>query len=122
MNKQHDALTVALTGQLSIVLIAAAILALAASLFLLRRYRRAVIRSMQRRTPSEISTLTGFLPPGEPLKPPETMPPFTFVNTDTLSSTILKNKFLYKAIRLRPWLVAMVYTGAGLGIAHTLTA
>jgi hypothetical protein len=122
MNKQHDALTVALTGQLSIVLIAAAILALAASLFLLRRYRRAVIRSMQRRTRSEISTLTGFLPPGEPLKPPETTPPFTFVNTDTLGSTILKNNFLYKAIRLRPWLVAIVYTVAGLGFAATMTA
>ena len=122
MNKQHDALTVALTGQLSIVLIVAAIIALAASLFLLRRYRRAVIRSMQRRTRSEISTLTGFLPPGEPLKPPETMPPFTFVNTDTLGSTILKNNFLYKAIRLRPWLVAIVYTVAGLGFAATMTA
>jgi hypothetical protein len=47
MNKQSDALTVALTGQLSIVLIAAAVLALVLSLFLLWRYRRAMIKSMR---------------------------------------------------------------------------
>jgi hypothetical protein len=122
MNKQHDALTVALTGQLSIVLIAAAVLALAASLFLLRRYRRAVIRSMQRRTRSDISTPTGFLPPGEPLKPPESTPVFNFVDTQTLGATVFKSSFLYKKIRLRPWLVAVIYAVAGLCFAATMTA
>ena len=122
MNKQHDALTVALTGQLSIVLIAVAVLALAASLFLLRRYRRAVIRSMQRRTRSDISTPTGFLPPGERLKPPESTPVFNFVDTQTLGATVFKSSFLYKKIRLRPWLVAVIYAVAGLCFAATMTA
>ena len=63
MNKRPDALTVALTGQLFLVLVIAAILALAASLYLLRRYRRAVIKSMRRRTQSDIGTPTGYLPP-----------------------------------------------------------
>ena len=75
MNRQHDALTVALTGQLSMVLIAAAIFSLAASLFLLRRYRRAVIKSMQRRSKSDLSEPTGFLPPAEP-HPQAQPPPF----------------------------------------------
>jgi hypothetical protein len=122
MNKQFDALTVALTGQLSIVLIVAAVLALAASLFLLRRYRRAVIRSMQRRNRSEISTLTGFLPPGELHKPPETALVFNFVDTQTLSAIILKKNLLYRQIRRRPWLVAAIYAVAGLCFAATMTA
>ena len=122
MNTQHDPLTVALTGQLSIVLITAAVLALAASLFLLRRYRRAVIRSMQRRNRSEISTPTGFLPPGEPLKPLETAPAFNFVDTQALSAITLESNLLYRQIRRRPWLVAVIYAVAGVCFAATMTA
>ena len=122
MNKQHDALTVALTGQLSIVLIAAAILALAASLFLLRRYRRAVIKSMQRRSRSEILEPKGFLPPDEPHKTPEGALVFNFVDTETLNVAALKTNLLYKQIRRRPWLVAIIYAIAGLCFAATMTA
>ncbi len=122
MNKKFDALTVALTGQLSIVLIVAAVLALVASLFLLRRYRRAVIKSMRRRNRSEISTPTGFLPSGEPLKPPETAPAFNFVDTQKLSANVLKNNLLYRQIRQRPWFVAVIYAFAGLCFAATMTA
>ena len=122
MNKQHDPLTVALTGQLSIVLIAAAILALAASFFLLRRYRRAVIKSMQRRSRSEILEPTGFLPPDEPHKPPEITPVFNVVDTAALSGVARKNNTLYRQIRQRPCLVAIVYAVAGLCFAAMMTA
>jgi len=122
MNRQHDALTVALTGQLSMVLIAAAIFSLAASLFLLRRYRRAVIKSMQRRSKSDISEPTGFLPPEEPHQPPETTPVFKFVDIDTLDAVALKRNLHYRRIRRRPWVAAAIYAVAGTAFAATMTA
>ena len=122
MNKGNDALTVALSGQLWMVLIAAAILALAASLFLLWRYRRAVIKSMQRRSKSEILEPTGFLPPEEPHKPPETAAVFKFVDVDTLTAEALKKNLLYRQIRRRPWIAAAIYAVAGTAFAATMTA
>lgn len=122
MNRQHDALTVALTGQLSMVLIAAAFLALGASLFLLRRYRRAVIKSMQRRSKSEILEPTGFLPPEQPHKPPDTAPVFKFVDIDTLDAAALKRNLLYRQVRRRPWIAAAIYAAAGTAFAATMTA
>ena len=121
MNKQFEPLTVALTGQLSMVLIAGAILALAASLFLLWRYRRAVIKSMQRRSKSEILEPTGFLPPDELQKPPETMPSFNFVDIEALGAAALKKNLLYREIRWRPWIAAIVYAVAGIFFAATMT-
>lgn len=121
MNKQFDPLTVALTGQLSIVLITGAILALAVSLFLLRRYRCAVIKSMQRRSKSEILEPTGFLPPDEPQKPPETVPAFDFVDIEALGAAALKTNPLYRQIRWRPWIAAIIYAVAGLFFAATMT-
>lgn len=122
MNKQHDALTVALTGQLSMVLIAAALLALAASLLLLWRYRRAVIKSMQRRSRSEIATPTGYLPPEEPHKPPENPAVFTFIDTETVDAAVVKGNLLYRQIGKRPWIAATIYAVAGLAFAATMTA
>jgi hypothetical protein len=122
MNKQHDAITVALTGQLSMVLIAAAFLALGASLFLLRRYRRAVVKSMQRHGKSELLEPSGFLPPEAPHKPPDTAPIFKFVDIQTLDSAALKENLLYRQIRRRPWIAAAIYAVAGLGFAATMTA
>jgi hypothetical protein len=123
MNKPHDALTVALTGQLSIVLIAAAVLALAASLLLLWGYRRAVIKSMRRRSRSEIATPTGYLPPEEPHKPPEKPAVFTFIDTETIdAAAAVKSNLLYRQIRKRPWIAATIYAVAGLAFAATMTA
>lgn len=48
MSRGADALTVALTGQLTYILIVSAVLALAASFLLLFFYRRAVVQSMRR--------------------------------------------------------------------------
>jgi hypothetical protein len=122
MNKQHDALTVALTGQLSLVLIVAAVLALAASLFLLRRYRRVVIKSMQRRSRSEIATPTGFMPPEEPHKPPETPATFNVIDAAALGTAVVKTTLLYRQLRRQPWIAAAIYAVAGLAFAATMTA
>jgi hypothetical protein len=122
MNKQHDALTVALTGQLQMVLMAAAVLALAASLFLLWRYRRAVIESMRRRSRSEIATPTGYLPPDEPHRPPQSEVVFAFVDAAALDKNARQNNALYWQIRRRPWIAAAIYGVAGLCFAATMTA
>jgi hypothetical protein len=122
MNKQHDALTIALTGQLQIVLIVAAVLALAVSLFLLWRYRRAVIKSMQRRSRSEIATPTGYLPPDAPHRPPPSAAVFTLVDTAALDNDALRINALYRQTRRRPWIAAAIYTVAGLAFAAVMTA
>jgi hypothetical protein len=122
MKKQHDALTVALTGQLQMVLLVAAVLALAASLLLLWRYRRAVIESMRRRSRSEIATPTGYMPPDEPHKAPESAAVFTLVDTTALDKNTLRTNTLYRQIRRRPWIATAIYGVAGLCFAATMTA
>ncbi|MGH7797837.1 MAG: hypothetical protein ACREQ2_23495 [Candidatus Binatia bacterium] len=114
MNRQFDPLTVALTGQLSIVLITAAILALVVSLFILWRYRRAVIKSMRRRSRSEILESTGHMPPEEPHRPPDTALVFDF------ASASAKSNLLYRSGRRRPWLAALIYAVAGACFAATM--
>ena len=122
MNKQHDVLSAALTGQLPIVLIVAAVLSLAVSLLLLRRYRRAVLKSMQRRNRGEIAKPTGYLPPDEPHKPPDGAAVFNFIDVEAHDTKDIKRNLLYRRLRKRPWITAAIYTIAGLGFAATMTA
>ena len=82
MSRQSDTLTVALTGQLTFVLVVSALLALMASYLILRLYRRAVIKSMRRRSRSEILEPKGFLPPEPEHKPNDAALTFTFVTRD----------------------------------------
>ena len=79
MSRQSDTLTVALTGQLTFILVVSALLALMASYLILRLYRRAVIKSMRRRSRSEILEPKGFLPPEPEHKPNDAALTFTFV-------------------------------------------
>src|SRR5918996_4941548 len=79
MSQRSDALTVALTGQLSFILIVSAVLALIFSYLLLRLYRRAVIKSMRRRSRSEILEPKGYLPPEPEHKPNDAPLNFNFV-------------------------------------------
>ena len=113
MNKRFDILTVALTGQLAIVLITAAVLALVLSLFILWRYRRAVIKSMRRRSRSEILEPTGYMPPDQPQNPPGTELEFTFPKT-------AKRNPLYRRARRRPHFAALIYGIAGISFAATM--
>ena len=122
MNKQFDALTVALTGQLTLVLVVAAVLALAFSLFLLWRYRRAVIKSMQRRSRADLLEQKGFLPPDEPHKPPERELVFAFAGSEGRDASTAKKNRLYRQARRRPWLAAFVYAIAGVCFAATMAA
>jgi phosphate/sulfate permease len=122
MNRQFDPLTVALTGQLSMVLIVAAVLALAFSLFLLWRYRRAVVKSMRRRSRADLLEPKGFLPPDEPHKPQEGELLFTFVGADRHRASPVKKNLLYRQARRRPWLAAFVYAIAGICFAAIMAA
>lgn len=121
MGQRFDPLTVALTGQLSFVLAAAAVFALVVSLFLLHRYRRAVIKSMRRRGGSKIAEPTGFIPPDEPHALNETALTFNFVTTETLGAASKREQFLYRKTKRRPWIVALVYAIAGCCFAATMT-
>jgi hypothetical protein len=115
MDKQFDPLTVALTGQLSIVLVAAAIFALVVSLLILWRYRRAVIKSMRRRSRSQILAPPGHMPADEPHRPPDTALMFDF------ATAAAKSNLLYRYARRRPWFAALIYAIAGACFAATMT-
>lgn len=122
MSQRSDPLTVALTGQLFLVLAAAVVFALVVSLLLLHRYRRAVIKSMRRRGGSKIAEPTGFIPPEEPHPLNETALTFNFVTTETLGAENQRERLLYREAKRRPWLAALVYAVAGCCFAVTMTA
>jgi len=121
MSQRSDALTVALTGQLSFILIVSAVLALAASFLLLRLYRRAVIKSMRRRSRSEILEPKGFLPPETEHKPNDAPLNFTFVTRDATWANRDAATF-YSGANRRQWLIASVHIIAGCCFAAAMTA
>src|SRR5918996_5577909 len=112
MSQRSDALTVALTGQLSFILIVSAVLALIFSYLLLRLYRRAVIKSMRRRSRSEILEPKGYLPPEPEHKPNDAPLNFNFVTCDA-ARTNLDARGLYRRIYRRRGLIAFVHIIAG---------
>ena len=120
MKRQFDAVTIALTGQLAYILIGSTILALAASYLILRLYRRAVIKSMRRRSRSDLLEGKGFLPPEAELPPHETPLEFTFVTRASASKGDAAR--LYRTAVRRQWLAAGVQVIAGSAFAATMTA
>ncbi len=120
MSQRSDALTVALTGQLSFILTVSAVLALAASFLLLRLYRRAVVKSMRRRSRSEILEPKGFLPPESEHKPNDAPLNFSFV-TRAAARTNPDTATLYRSANRRQWLIAFVHIVAGCCFAAAMT-
>ena len=107
-----------LTGQLPEILEKAVPLALVASLLLLWIYRRAVKRSMGRRSGADET------PPGEGIKsaapPPEA--PLKFVMAGGAPTRDAAASTLEARGRAGPWRNAAIYTIAGIGYVLTLTA
>ena len=122
MSRQSDTLTVALTGQLTFVLVVSALLALIASYLILRLYRRAVIKSMRRRSRSEILEPKGFLPPEPEHKPNEAALTFSFVTRDSAQTNPGAAARLYRSANRRQWLVAFVHIIAGCCFAAAMTS
>jgi hypothetical protein len=121
MNHKSDALTVALTAQLSFVIIIATILAFIASFLLLRLYRRRVIKSMRRRSTSELLETKGYLPPEAEHKPNDAPLSFNFVDRVTVGAPGEAERLFRSARRLR-WLTASVHSLAGACFAAAMTA
>lgn len=121
MSLRPEALSVAFTGQLLFLLAAAAVLALAASGFFLYRYRRAVIRSMRRRSRDSIAEPTGHIPPETGRAPHETPIEFKLLSADSLRAGDRRKNRLYRRARSRPWLAALVYAAAGCAFAAVMT-
>src|SRR5688572_11647464 len=116
MNGSPDALTVAVTGNLPWILIAAAVLTWPVSWLLLRLYRRAVSRSMMARASGDARTITppGGLPSIEPVG----------VAALDVSTAILdtpESQTLLRHLSGRPWRAARVYALAALAYAVVLT-
>ena len=120
MSRQSDTLTVALTGQLTFILVLSAFLALIASYLILRLYRRAVIKSMRRRSRSAILEPKGFLPPEPEHKPNDAALTFTFVTRDAAQAN-RDAATLYRRANRRRLLVAFVHTIAGCCFAAAMS-
>ncbi|HEY3165765.1 MAG TPA: hypothetical protein VGK57_00955, partial [Candidatus Binatia bacterium] len=121
MSRRSDALTLALTGQLSFILIVSTVLALVASFLLLHLYRRAVIKSMRRRSRSEILEPKGFLPPESEHKPNDAPLNFSFV-TRAAARASRDAAAVYRSANRRRWLIAFVHGVAGCCFAAAMTA
>ena len=120
MSRQFDSVTVALTGQLFFILVAAAVLALIASYLLLRLYQRAVIKSMRRVGRSEILEPKGYLPPEPEHKPHDAPLNFNFIVRRALKANREATSLYRSAIRRR-WLAAFVHMIAGCCFAVVMT-
>jgi len=120
MSKRFDPFTVALTGQLSIILIVSTILAFVASYLLLRLYRRAVIKSMRRRSRSDILETHGFIAPELEHRPHDGALNFGFITRDSSYGDERSAK-LYRDAARSIRLTALVHIIAGSVFAATMT-
>ncbi len=121
MSQRSNPLTVALTGQFPLVLAVSALLALVVSLLILRRYRRAVTRSMRRRNRSDILELKQFSQAEPGHQSPKAPLEINLYSADPSRGTGAAKQLYNRAMR-RPWLGALVYCIAGWGFAAAMTA
>ena len=109
--------TVALTGQLLLILVVSGCLGLVASALLLRLYRRAVRRRMRRSTWTSAG-ITAATTPGTP-QPPSA--PLRIRYVDAVAREFASDgRALYLRARQAPWRAACVYAVGGLLFAAVL--
>src|SRR5574341_1135651 len=121
MFQRSVALTAALTGQLTFILIVSAILALIASCLFVRLYRRAVFVSMLRRSRSDVAEIRGYLPPEPEHKRHDAPLSFSFI-TRAAKDLSKNGKRLYRTVLWRRWRSGAIYAIAGACFAATMTA
>ena len=122
MNQRPDALTVALTGQLFFVLVAAAILALIVSWLTLRRYRSAVSRSMRRRGFERDARAHGLSAAQRTACAAGIRSPLSFHIGQPATAAGTGDDFLFRRAKRRNRLTAAIYAVAGICFAATMTA
>ena len=116
MNATYDPLTVALTGRLSTVLLLAPVLALLASLGLLKLYRRSVLRSMGARGGVPLTGRFEAPPaPGQPAKgEPAAVVLEEGYEREPAAADGPSGETLYAEAMRDPWRAAAIYAAAGL--------
>ncbi len=121
MSQRFGSITAALTGQSTFTLIVSAALALVASYLILRRFRRAVVKSMQRRSRNELFEPKGYLPPDPEHKPNDAPLSFNFITRDA-ADTSKRAALLYQTLAQRRWRAALIHIIAGGCFAAAMTA
>ena len=129
MNPTHDPVTLALTGQMPLILLLAAVLALPVSLCLLKLYHRAVLRSMNARAAGPRPAPAAPGPPAAGLPPLPSpagggAPEFTITVLDHASSLPAgpEAEALNADVLRRPWRSALVHVLAGACYALAMAA
>lgn len=112
MAKAPDSLTLMLTGQLPFILIAAALLAFPISFLLLRLYRRAMLKSMERQAGSTEDVSKPDLPPGAVPKPVALLKIIRLQGDEALPCAPEAQTHYDRAIGA-PWRAAAVYSLGG---------
>ena len=112
-----DPTTLALTGQLPFILVVSGIVGLLLSFLLLRLYRRALLRGMNRRGPASATSAVAVTP-AEPA-PPGTPLAMTYADAGREKEAPVVGD-LYRRIRSAPWRAAAVYGAGGALFAAVL--
>ena len=117
MRGTQDPITLALTGQLPFVVLAAAVLALPLSFFLLWLYRRAVLRSMRGRSGAAVPP-TSSAPTSSP---PSSGIELTFGGVSSRPPLVPNAETLFHQASRGPWQAAAIYGVAGGAYALAMT-
>jgi hypothetical protein len=120
MNTGPDPIVVALTGKLPFILMAAGVLALFVSLFLLWLYRRAVLRSMP--APGTASPLPPTPPPGPSIPPPPSSElGLEIIDASTAIPSPSARQTFFRHAQQGPRRAATIYVLAGAAYALLMT-
>src|SRR5262249_53942242 len=107
-------------GEVGFVITSATALAYFLSLYLLWLYRRAVLRSMNTRSPIPLTRAPTATPSAQPHFPPPSLELVT-ITANTAAQTKMDGVTLRWQATRRPWHAAVVYGVAGLVFALALT-
>jgi hypothetical protein len=113
LTQPNDPGTVALTGEPASILLLAAILALPVSLALLRRYRRAVLRSMRARADQQTAKSVPPENPTSPSRPTDAAPDLPTLSHASPTTARPETNALYSRLLRLPWRAAAIYAIAG---------
>lgn len=117
-----DPITLALTGQLPFVILAAALAAFPFSLLLLRLYRRQVIRTMGTRVRAEVEKTSDLQPRSPAQQNTLDKPPLLVTELDASEPRGEFARDLYHRLRASPWRGARLYALGGVVFTLVMTS
>jgi hypothetical protein len=122
LTRLQDPGTVALTGETSLILVLAAIVALPVSMGLLMLYRRAVLRSMRTNVRSRTVEPLPIETPTSPNRPAQRVPDLSILDHASSNMAGPEVHALYSNLLRAPWRAAGIYVAAGMCYAFVMTA